>query len=619
MNPPSRVQLCGRPEPSGKEKKITRGAKISASSASAEEKPSEDAVLPRALSTLTVLRVRMEKDEEDEEDEALCRYCFDGSDEGDLLKDICACSGGQRWVHLHCLRRWQRMVMVSQPTHPAFYEDDVRYHKCNVCAAEFNIPPPTRHELMQSFTGAEIAALISEGCVIGSHRVFSDELERQMETMHPIQRLMTGYPHWIKGVYLIVDVREDNGRISLPVRTDASLDRVRQRFQAEAERSGYDGISLEVGGKKHTILAGVGSFEEVKDGDVEGIKATLAALKAPAMLVLASETEPDCGEDSVTAVNMCRPVQLPPAAAQHLDALNERSNGADSDLSTGIPDMMEWMEKFEDTEQFGSLDEAKNALRLEMHLAQYRATMDVMKKYPGVRRVKVEHFIGGPCESDDIMWCVVPGGMKRGWTVVSRTLDSSEDESDESVKRAKSNVSTLVSAMMLAHTRAVRRDDAQGDVCGGQTVRLRNLQARADLNGEVGLALRYDSESGRWMIRLRNGEGKSVKPDNLEAMDGEGGRVFAFWGDARWSRAQLLGEIARGHWGLCRAGVGDITTSTAERWESLETSGRMAFAPVTEMTEDFMKNAHREMQVFRPSAAAAEGEDEGVQRDHSED
>ena len=55
------------------------------------------------------------------------------------------------------------MVMVSQPTHPAFYEDDVRYHKCNVCAAEFNIPPPTRHELMQSFTGAEIAALIRKG------------------------------------------------------------------------------------------------------------------------------------------------------------------------------------------------------------------------------------------------------------------------------------------------------------------------------------------------------------------------------------------------------------------------------------------------------------------------
>ena len=25
------------------------------------------------------------------------------------------------------------MVLVSQPTHPAFYSDDVRHHECNVC------------------------------------------------------------------------------------------------------------------------------------------------------------------------------------------------------------------------------------------------------------------------------------------------------------------------------------------------------------------------------------------------------------------------------------------------------------------------------------------------------
>ena len=128
-------------------------------------------------------------------------------------------------------------------------------------------------------------------------------------------------------------------------------------------------------------------------------------------------------------------------------------------------------------------------------------------------------------------------------------------------------------------------------MCGGQTVRLRNLQARADLNGEVGLALECDSESERrWMIELRNGEGKSVKPDNLEAMNGEGGRVFAFWGDAsrggaaaRRNSSRTLGSLPSGR----RRHHG----GTAERWESLETSGRMAFAPVTEMTEDFMKNA----------------------------
>jgi hypothetical protein len=41
------------------------------------------------------------------------------------------------------------------------------------------------------------------------------------------------------------------------------------------------------------------------------------------------------------------------------------------------------------------------------------------------------------------------------------------------------------------------------------------------------------------------------------------GLVLAFWGDARWSRAQLLGEIARGHWGLAKAGVGDLVSRHA--------------------------------------------------------
>lgn len=65
-------------------------------------------------------------------DDAICRYCFDGGDDGELISP-CNCRGGQKYVHLSCLRRWQRRVLVSQPTHPAFYRDDVRHHKCNVC------------------------------------------------------------------------------------------------------------------------------------------------------------------------------------------------------------------------------------------------------------------------------------------------------------------------------------------------------------------------------------------------------------------------------------------------------------------------------------------------------
>lgn len=109
-------------------------------------------------------------------------------------------------------------------------------------------------------------------------------------------------------------------------------------------------------------------------------------------------------------------------------------------------------------------------------------------------------------------------------------------------------------------------------------------------------------------MRLRNGDGKQVKPENLEPLEGGGGRVLAFWGDARWSRAQLLGEIARGHWGLCRAGVSDFTTAAGEVYEGLE--GRLAFAPVTEMTEDFMTEARRDMSRFRVRAEGMAEEEE---------
>ncbi len=66
----------------------------------------------------------------EDEEELMCRYCFDGEEEGELLSP-CNCSGGQKWVHLACLRRWQRMVLVQQPTHPAFYAADARHYRCS--------------------------------------------------------------------------------------------------------------------------------------------------------------------------------------------------------------------------------------------------------------------------------------------------------------------------------------------------------------------------------------------------------------------------------------------------------------------------------------------------------
>jgi len=177
------------------------------------------------------------------------------------------------------------------------------------------------------------------------------------------------------------------------------------------------------------------------------------------------------------------------------------------------------------------------------------------------------HYRGGPIDAHKISMCLVPGGEGRGWTL----------EKD------------LSKAIELAHSRAVRRYDAQGKIAGGQTVRLMGLKGAMCLNGELGIALRFDEGAGRWLIRLQNGEAKQVKVANLEPLEGNKGRVYVFWGTTCWSRTQLLGEIARGQWGLGHASILDIALPAAERKNGLD--GRLAFAPLNEMTDDFMRNA----------------------------
>ena len=605
-------------------------------------------------------------------EEELCRYCFEGEDDeaGELLRDICACAGGQRCVHLSCLRRWQRMVLVSQPTHPAFYQDDERHHKCNVCASPFNIPPPTRHELMASFTGAEIAALISEGCVIGSHRDFDAQLSQQLRTMDPLRRLVSGYKHWIGGVYLITSVTPDEGELEVPMRSANVLNAIRAKLTRTSD------LSLDVGGRRVRLvnrgdLAGAAA-------DADSLRVALERLEAPATIFMATGDEPDYGADHVVAVNLARRI-LPPKTvvdeAEDEDAGEEGNDdraaataaaGTAGTAATAPPPVRAESgdddddeeeeehddEHDDDDDDDGHDDELETIMRdlasgvgsvgdrpgarwwRRAHAAVREAKASVCSWYPGAADVEVQHFRGGPCEADRITTLVVPGGARRGWTVLparrSRKRKSGDaSETSETFETSDAFGGGLCDAIELAHARAAprflpRRDtktetkepsDAfdPGSIRGGQTVRLQNLVGRPELNGEKALAARFEPESGRWLLRLRNGDGARVKPSNLEPLEGKHGRVFAFWGDARWSRAQLLGEIARGHWGLCRGSVADIAAAPRERRDGLD--GRLAFAPTTEMTEEWMRRAAADMSSYRDMGAAAEGDDDGVGRD----
>ena len=391
---------------------------------------------------------------------------------------------------------------------------------------------------MASFTGPEIAAHLQVGHLIASHEAFSAKLELQLQRLPAIMRGITGMAHWINGVFVITSVEE--AKEQLEEEFDAGSLRMVQKVFGS-------GNAMKWGGKRWNLVPG-GALAGVEPGPP--LLAALAELEAPAVLSFKTDEQSvNCGDDHVRAVNINR-------WAQPLDA--------------------------------------------EDKAAVVKAFGQVLEKHPECK-VKVAHYVGGPCEDDIVTTCLVPGGggADRGWTVV-------KDD--------------LAAAIALAHERSLDRDPG-GAVHNGMAVELTGLRSAQHLNGARGIALAYVPKKGRFQVRLADGEGKLVKPANLrpEAPASQG-QVLAFWGDARWSRAQLLGEIARGHWGLACGSVADIAASMASSAaKSTVFEGvnpRLIFAPESAMTEDFMRNPEEEMarirrriEMSRPAAGSVEEEE----------
>eukprot|EP00929_Paragymnodinium_shiwhaense_P087155 TRINITY_DN47435_c0_g1_i1.p1 TRINITY_DN47435_c0_g1~~TRINITY_DN47435_c0_g1_i1.p1 ORF type:complete len:558 (+),score=151.90 TRINITY_DN47435_c0_g1_i1:61-1734(+) len=240
-------------------------------------------------------------DKPEEAEEKSCRYCFEGEEAGELI-DPCSCAGGLKWVHLACLRRWQREVLVSQPTHPEHYDDDLRHRCCNVCKAEFTCKPPTRLELMQSFTGEELASLVKERCIIGTHKKFSSELQRQQGTLPEHLREQTIDRHWIDGVFLISTVVADCGApvlMTIPSQQDA----------ATFARLVTDSWTWQLQGRLYRIVF-AGDLADGKGGDDAQKRAAIENLQAPCKVKLVPIDDADIGEDGIVAVNLTRPFDV---------------------------------------------------------------------------------------------------------------------------------------------------------------------------------------------------------------------------------------------------------------------------------------------------------------------
>mmetsp|Transcript_67909 Transcript_67909/g.196593 ORF Transcript_67909/g.196593 Transcript_67909/m.196593 type:complete len:1352 (-) Transcript_67909:87-4142(-) len=59
----------------------------------------------------------------------------------------------------------------------------------------------------------------------------------------------------------------------------------------------------------------------------------------------------------------------------------------------------------------------------------------------------------------------------------------------------------------------------RGSLKPGQPVRVAGMHGASSLNGQEGVAVLFDTQSGSWLVRFTSGEERRLRPENLEAID----------------------------------------------------------------------------------------------------
>ena len=152
------------------------------------------------------------------------------------------CKGSNEWVHLECLRTWQRTVVLTQPTHPKYQTsiDTV----CNVCLEPFTGPgiPRSRHEqILEYVGGAQIAALVRAGNLLVTTRESSRE-NLELIAAHP--EIAPRLAPWTTAVFLMLrtDAGDKGGLLAVSMSRPISSPPADARLPA-AELRRWDAIT----------------------------------------------------------------------------------------------------------------------------------------------------------------------------------------------------------------------------------------------------------------------------------------------------------------------------------------------------------------------------------------
>ena len=178
-----------------------------------------------------------------------------------------------------------------------------------------------------------------------------------MEGMSPMMQAYSSYEHWIKGTYLISSVKQcEANNITIPLLTRESVTAIRSKLN--------DKMELFLEGKTYRLVAekSLGYVNNIaEEGDrAEALHQALKHLPVPAEVVLASTTTLTSADDSISAVNISRRVAAPVRRSLFDNAVEK-----------------------------------------------------VALKYPQVRDVQVQHFIGGPVQPEEVATCIVTGEKPR--------------------------------------------------------------------------------------------------------------------------------------------------------------------------------------------------------------
>jgi hypothetical protein len=184
--------------------------------------------------------------------------------------------------------------------------------------------------------------------------------------------------------------------------------------------------------------------------------------------------------------------------------------------------------------------------------------------------LNITSFIGGPCERDTISSAILLGGNE-GYQIF------------EALPKALEAAASLLS-------------DSHFGILPGQIVKLHGLANQAYSNRQ-GMALFWDSLKQRWAVNLfPNDERKLIKSENLLVVDPDAPKIqiYVFWGNAVWKRSQLLGEIAKGSWGMCKSTLQDIVSRQRE-----QVVNRLLYAPESEMSNQAEEEMNVTRRIFR--------------------